>query len=81
MRDFRAQRAFDPVMGELVQLQGGRARRDVPWKSKREVAAHFSVHPGTIDRWMKKGLPYEKRFEGGVVRFVIADCDAWFRRR
>ncbi len=70
-------------MGELVQLQEVRARRgrDVPWMTKREIAAHFGVHVGTIDRWMKKGMPYEKRFEGGVVRFVIADCEAWFRCR
>ena len=68
-------------MGELVQLQEvrGRRGRDVPWKSKRDVAAHFGVHVGTIDRWMKKGLPYHKPFEGGSVRFEIADCDDWFR--
>ena len=68
-------------MGELVQLQGGRRGRGVSWVTKRDVAAHFGVHVGTIDRWMKKGLPHHKRFEGGTVRFEIADCDAWFKRR
>lgn len=68
----------------VISIDEARQRRALesePWVTKRDVAAHFGVHVGTIDRWMKKGLPHHKRFEGGTVRFEIADCDAWFKRR
>ena len=67
---------------KVISIDEARQRRALgsePWVSKRDVAEHFNVHVGTIDRWMKKGLPYNKPFEGGTVRFVIADCDEWFR--
>ncbi len=69
---------------QVVSIDEARHRRALesePWMTKREVAAHFDVHVGTIDRWMKKGLPYEKRFDGGIVRLQKHACDEWFRNR
>lgn len=48
--------------------------------TKREIAAHFKVTERTITRWMRRGLPYDKPFEGGSVRFNLARCVEWFER-
>jgi len=72
------------LMGELVLLadaRGARTRADRPRKTKAEIAAHFGVSERTISRWMQRGMPFEKPFEGGSVRFLLVECDAWFRRR
>lgn len=71
-------------MGQVVQLdvvRAQRGRQTTKWSTKRQAAEHFKVHPGTINRWMKLGLPFDKPFEGGAVRFDLAKCDDWFRRR
>jgi len=68
---------------KVVSIEVARQRRDAraePWATKREIAAHFAVHVSTIDRWMRAGMPFEKRYDGGAVRFGKSACDAWFRR-
>lgn len=49
--------------------------------TKGEIASHFKVSTRTITRWMDKGLPFDKPFEGGSVRYSLRACDAWFTRR
>lgn len=69
-------------MGQVVELAAVRAQRrgqEKP-KTKREIAEHFSVTERTITRWMARGLPYDKPFEGGSVRFNLARCVEWFSR-
>lgn len=70
-------------MGEVVQLAELRERRgrQEMLATKREVAAHFRVSERTIERWMDRGLPFEKPFENGLVRFRLLACERWFRRR
>lgn len=58
-----------------------RARKAEPLSSKAEVAEHFRVSERTISRWMLAGMPFEKPFERGSVRFRLGACDDWFRER
>ncbi len=64
----------------VVPLFGGR-RPVVGEKrlTKRELGAHFRVTPRTIERWMGKGLPFDKPFPGAQVTFVLSECEAWYR--
>lgn len=68
-------------MGEVVDLQAARARRQPePWISKREAAEHLGVTPRTIDRWRaEKGLPCQKRYPTSPTRFKRSELDAWYR--
>lgn len=74
-------------MAQVLDLAAARERRvpratsGVPRVTKAEVAAHFAVSTRTITRWMDRGLPFEKPYEYGAVRFVIVECEAWMRRR
>lgn len=61
---------------EARQRRAAKAEQPV---TKPEIAAHFKVHPRTIERWMSHGLPYHKPYEGGSVRFYVSECDEWFR--
>lgn len=69
-------------MGQVVELAAVRAQRrgQEPPMTKREIAAHFKVTERTITRWMRRGMPYDKPFEGGSVRFNLARCVEWFER-
>jgi phage terminase Nu1 subunit (DNA packaging protein) len=69
-------------MGQLYELAAVRERRrgQEPPKTKKEIAEHFKVTERTITRWMQRGLPYDKPFEGGSVRFNMARCMDWFTR-
>ena len=69
-------------MGELVQLAvvRGRAVRPPATATKAEVAAALNVSPRTITRYMERGMPFERAYAHGAVRFDIAECRAWRRR-
>jgi excisionase family DNA binding protein len=71
------------VMGQVVDLAAERERRGVRTErlwTKAEIAAHFGVSTRTVERWMRdRGFPCLRRFEGGSVRFRLADCEAWLR--
>lgn len=70
-------------MGEVLELTGGRPRRGPrtePVVTKREIAARYRVSERTITRWMGKGMPYDKPFEGGLVRYSERECDDWIAR-
>lgn len=45
--------------------------------TKQELAGRLRVSPRTIERYMKMGLPYDKPFDHGAVRFRLAEVDAW----
>lgn len=67
---------------ELVPIEVARqrrGRRQERLSTKGEIAAHFRVSERTVERWMRRGMPYEKPFAGGTVRFPPAACDDWFR--
>jgi excisionase family DNA binding protein len=50
--------------------------------TKRELAARWGVSERSVERWMReRGLPFEKPFEGGMVRFVPSEVEAWWRGR
>lgn len=70
-------------MGQVVELAVVRERQvrgvERP-ATKAEVAEHFGVSVRTISRWMARGMPYSKPFEGGSVRFDLRDCREWFTR-
>lgn len=66
-------------IGEARKHRQPRSSPPEAMDTKADVAAHFKVSERTIERWMNRGMPYHKPFEGGSVRFNIAECDAWFR--
>lgn len=71
-------------MGHVVELAAVRDRQARGLQrpqTKAEVAEHFAVSTRTISRWMERGLPFDKPFEGGSVRFDLRDCQDWFTRR
>lgn len=73
----------DPKMGQVLELTGGRPRRGPrtePVVTKREIAARYRVSERTINRWMDRGMPYDKPYEGGSVRYCEQECDAWMMR-
>lgn len=63
-------------LDEARQRRAAREERPV---TKAQIAAHYGVDVRTISRWMARGLPYHKPYEGGAVRLYISECDAWFR--
>jgi len=44
----------------------------------KEVMAIYKVCRATVQKWVKQGLPCYKT--GRLVRFDIAEVDAWIRR-
>ena len=74
-------------MAQVLDLAAARERRlpratpTQPRVTKDEVATHYGVSTRTITRWMRRGLPFEKPYEGGAVRFELGACEAWMRRR
>lgn len=71
-------------MGQVLDLAAARERRGPRTEEllkKEEIARHFRVSPRTITRWMARGLPFEKPFDHGSVRYSLRACDAWFRGR
>lgn len=69
-------------MGELRLLSEVRRHRGPVQNlvTKVEIAAHFRVDVRTITRWMGRGMPFDRPYEHGAVRFVVAECEAWTRR-
>lgn len=66
---------------QLAEVRAGRSRALEPRLTKAQVAGHFSVSVRTITRWMSAGMPYDKPYEGGVPRFSLRECEAWFSHR
>jgi predicted DNA-binding transcriptional regulator AlpA len=69
--------------GNVIELFGERrgrcARVDEPRVTKKQLAAHFGVSTKTIERYMAKlGLPFEKPYPNGAVRFVLSDVERWW---
>lgn len=69
-------------MGELKLLSEARGRRGKAQHlvTKAEIAAHFTVDVRTITRWMDRGMPFDRPYEHGAVRFDTVECEAWCRR-
>lgn len=44
--------------------------------TKKELSESLKVTPVTIDRWMKKGMPYLKA-PNGTVRFELDEVKRW----
>ena len=65
----------------IDEARKARQRRGTQQKllTKAEIAEHFKVSPRTVGRWMQAGMPYERPFEHGSVRFNLPACEAWFR--
>lgn len=79
-----ARQLTEACMGQVVELAAVRSSRRGQEKprTKAEIAEHFGVSVRTISRWMSsRGMPFDKPFEGGSVRFSLRDCEAWFRGR
>lgn len=68
-------------MGQVVELAAVReVRGGGATIGKQEVAERYGVTVRTVSRWMTRGLPYLKPYEGGAVRFRPAEAEAWMRR-
>ncbi len=59
--------------------EASRMRDDEPPMSKRQVAERYGVSVRTVSRWMQRGLPYSKPYEGGAVRLWATEVDAWMQ--
>lgn len=70
-------------MGQLVVLEERRERRSRPPLEKRltkgEVAQLLGVSSRTVENWMRRGMPFEKPFPHGSVRFVGSEVEGWLR--
>jgi len=47
--------------------------------NRKEVAEYLKVHPNTVDRMVKKGMPALKF--GGVVRFDLDAVMKWLEEQ
>jgi len=45
----------------------------------KDLCEYYSVSRTTIERYMKKGMPFKRR--GRSVIFVVADVDRWYKEK
>lgn len=50
-----------------------------PLVTRVELAEHFHVHPDTVDKMRREGMP-SIRWGARLVRFRVSDCVAWLER-
>lgn len=48
-----------------------------PWLDTMKLAEHISVHPNTIDEWVRKGLLPPPRPRGGKRLWKWAEVEAY----
>ena len=72
-------------VAQVIDFQQARSRRlaraSEPWIGKAEVAAHLGVSPRTVNRYMRAGMPYRRRFEHSFPRFQISAVEDWMEGR
>lgn len=79
--------AMERAAGEVVDLFSGRRATGEPRLSKAQLARTLGYSEKTIERWMYeaayrregRGVPFEKPFAHGGVRFVLSEVQAWLR--
>ncbi|MEV4270587.1 MULTISPECIES: helix-turn-helix transcriptional regulator [Micromonospora] len=49
--------------------------------SLAEVAEYLGVSPQTLYNWRHKGIGPKSRKVGGLVKYRLADVDAWLESR
>jgi phage terminase Nu1 subunit (DNA packaging protein) len=54
-------------------------KENEPRVSAARIAAHFDVHPGTVARWRREGMPAAEI--GGLQRYRLSEVEAWLRNR
>ena len=69
-------------LAAVISLTEARQKRDRPpaTATRAEVAEALGVSPRTVTRYMDRGMPFERAYENGAVRFDIPECKAWRRR-
>lgn len=73
-------------MGVVLDFEAAREQREAevagrePRLTKRQIAGTLMVSERTIENWMRRGMPFEKPFAHGSVRFVWSDVESWMRR-
>ena len=45
--------------------------------TKAEIARHLGKSTKTVERYMKRGMPYSKPYPNGAVWFRVSEVDAW----
>lgn len=68
------------VLVDLAEVREARAQGHEPRLTKRDVCAVLGISERTCENWMRRGMPHEKPFANGSVRFVWSDVEAWMRR-
>lgn len=67
---------------QVIDFQQARAKRraraEEAWVSKQDVARHRGVSTRTINRYMKRGLPFVKKFEHSFPQFQLSAVDEWW---
>ena len=53
------------------------APRVPPVMNKKEIAAYLGKSVSWVDRWMKRGLPFEKYDEKSYPEFTKVEVDRW----
>jgi predicted DNA-binding transcriptional regulator AlpA len=69
------------VLSLAVARERRRARSEEPWVSKREIARLLGYHTKSIERFMRAGMPFMKRFPQSHPRFQRSECEAWLQER
>jgi len=54
-------------------------REQWPYKDRTEVAQLLHVHRLTVWRWVKAGMPHERKY--GRLLFKIEEVTAWRNRK
>jgi hypothetical protein len=48
-----------------------------PLLTKAEIARYLRVSTKTVERYMKRGMPYSKPYRNGSVWFRVSEVDGW----
>ncbi len=49
--------------------------------TKKEIAARYSAHPKTVEKWVDAGIIPVVKINSRCVRFDLEKCDAAMERR
>lgn len=46
-----------------------------------DLAAEYGVHPSTVHRWTRAGMPCVRLGPAGtIIRYRLSECAAWIER-
>ena len=61
------------MMGTLIRMPHRHGAE--PWRSKRQIAAHFGFATRWVEMRVREGMP--SVMIGGHRRFLASECEVW----